>query len=147
MKIFQFQKNSLIYSIYHSNKLIQNDLGVKLKERNLTFPQSLVLASLFFEKSELLSPKDLEYSLDFSKSALSQTLSQLEGKKFIKRKINEDDARSFTILLTQQGKKISAKMVGDFDLVEKKIEKNLENRNRKLFLVILKSIRDIFSTS
>lgn len=140
MKIFQFQRNSLIYSIYQTNKVVQCDLALKLKVNNLTFPQSLVMATLFFENREDLGPKDLEYSLDISKSALSQIISQLESKQYIKRCINEDDARSFRIILTSRGKKISRKMISDFDAIEKKVEKGLLKSKRKAFLSMFQSI-------
>jgi len=144
MKIFQFQKRSLIYSLYHTNKLVQDDLSKRLQSHNLTFPQSLVLATLFFEGQDKLTPKDLEYSLHLSKSALSQILSQLEAKKFVKRVIKENDARSFMIQLTAQGKKISTKMISDFDVVENKIEKKIkgkmEGSNNKKFLTTFQNI-------
>lgn len=120
MKIKKFIETSPSFKIFTAISKINKSMQQNLKEVN--FLQAMILLSLYFDKNIEIQPKHLAETLETSRSHISHNLSQLEGKKFIKRATLKNDARCFSLVLTTQGLVIVKQLVRYFDQLQKKTE-------------------------
>lgn len=73
-------------------------------------------------KDPNITIKDLQSMFDIPQSTLSSAISRLCDKKILKRYISEEDTRSFTLQLTEEGEKSFGDRI-DIKAVEKAVSK------------------------
>lgn len=139
MKISKFTEQSLLFSIIKSAEQIKRELSKELKPENLNFYQALILICLYTEKHNNLVPSDLCNAFNLPKAVVSQSLTRLEELKFIKRIVNEDDARKTWIHLSTIGEKKATSLMNTLHKLDKKIERNYSKEEVKQFLFLLKN--------
>ncbi len=139
MKIKEYADNSIVYGIFEVQKALETKINHNFKSMGLTYHQFLVLAALFFEKTEF-TPKELHLSLQISKSQLSQHISQLESLKLLKRNISKSDARVTILTITSKGKDIARLGIKSIEKIEKEIEKHLSPSQQKSTLNFFKKL-------
>lgn len=123
MKISAYTAKSLNFQIYQLNNAVQASFLISLRPFKINFIQSLALLTIYFEGKNKVTPMALVRELGISKSSVSQTLSELERKGKIKRRMDDQDARSLYAVLTAEGKSDAAKIIGVFETLEKKLER------------------------
>lgn len=143
MKISSYTENSPIFQMYRLNNSVQSYYTQRLKAHDVNFIQSLILLTIYFEGKKKVSPMFIVRGLGLSKSNVSQALSQLESQKKIKRRMDEEDARSLWLTLTAEGKSEAAKIISIFEASEKKFEK-LGKAKFNDFMDALKFMSEIF---
>lgn len=118
-KEFNFSKMVCFLLNSTSNAMIR-DYRPKLESYDLTYPQYLVMMTLWNKNSCLI--KDISKETLFDSGTLTPILKRLELKGFIKRTISENDERAKTIELTPQGKELKDKTKHILKDMECKIE-------------------------
>lgn len=132
----------LCFSLYATSRSIQKLYHDGLSKNSLTYPQYLVLVSLYQYKE--LSVKDLGAQLSLDSGTLTPLLKRMENDDLVVRKRSKSDERVVNVYLTDQGKK---KREAVNSLPEIMVEKSgftkeewdtLENLSKKLFNNITK---------
>lgn len=124
MKIEKFLNSSPIFHAYLLSEKLFNPFQALLKREGLTFIQSMILISLYFEE-ESVSPKDISSSLNTSPSNLSHAIKHLRANCLIKKVANSDDERSFFMELTSKGEKKVSKLVALYNETQDAFEDQL----------------------
>jgi DNA-binding MarR family transcriptional regulator len=101
-------------------------LNLILREEGLTLFEALMLAAIFFEeKKGGIKPSDLAETFQTTRGNVSHCVSSLEAKGLVRRRIDEDDARSFRLALQPMGKRRAARVAGIFDRMQTHFEENV----------------------
>jgi DNA-binding MarR family transcriptional regulator len=98
--------NQLCFSLYALSRLVTSHYQPFLNAIDLTYPQYLVMLSLW--EHEVLSVKALGKLLMLDSGTLTPLLKRLESKKLIKRVRSKEDERIVDIHLTESGRQLKA---------------------------------------
>ena len=125
-------------------KQIQNEMSRKinnvLKKRELTMPQTELLAKLIESKHNKMTLKELEKALCLSQPVISEMAIRLENKGFVQICGSEQDKRIRVLKLTKLGEKqgkAAAKYIAE---VERKMLFCLTKEERKKLKELLQKI-------
>lgn len=144
MKIENYLKQSPIFILNSAYEAIVPKLNKQLKSDNLNLLQGLVLTALFFEERSDIYPSQLAITFKTSRGNMSHILSALEYQGYIKRIVNEKDARSFKIELKAEGKKKALGLIKFFDRIQNIFEKHLGNSYCEKTIAGIHSITEAF---
>ena len=97
-------KNQLCFSLYAATNSIIRYYRFYLKEIGITYPQYLVLITLWESNTSTASEIGAILKLDLP--TITPILQKLEAMKFISRKRSEEDNRIIIVSLTQKGLEI-----------------------------------------
>jgi DNA-binding MarR family transcriptional regulator len=100
-------------------------LKVILREEGLTLFEALMLAAIFFEAQGGIKPSDLAQTFQTTRGNVSHCVSSLEAKGLVRRRIDEEDARSFRLALQPMGKRRAARVAGILDRMQTHFEENV----------------------
>ncbi len=125
MKIENYIKNSPVFSLIDLGRMTQNYINNDLKTLGLSYSQALILVSLFVENRDNIIVKELVEVFPFTKGAISQNLSILEEKKYIKRH-SSNDRRNTLLKVTSAGKKLAQEIMSLLESREQSFEKLLD---------------------
>ena len=112
-----------------------------LKKEDITCSELSVLGVIC--ENEKMNVTDLANSLKISKSAVSQTLSKLEKKGYVKRKINLFDKKISYISLTENAKEKYEKKKEEYDSIINKVENQMGENDLKELSRLLAKLSDI----
>jgi DNA-binding MarR family transcriptional regulator len=143
MKISSYTEKSSIFQMYRLNNTVQANFASELKKYEINFMQSLILLTIYFEGKNKVTPMSIVRELGLSKSSVSQSLSELESRGKIKRRMDEKDARSLCLILTADGKSDASKIIGIYENLEKKLEK-MGKGKLDIFTNTLKNFAEVF---
>ena len=125
MKIENYFNNSPVFSLIDLGRMTQNYINSDLKTLGLSYSQALILVSLFVENRDNIIVKELVEVFPFTKGAISQNLSILEEKKYIKRH-SSNDRRNTLLKVTSAGKKLAQEIMSLLESREQSFEKLLD---------------------
>ncbi len=100
----------LCFDLYAASRAMTAVYRPLLAERNLTYPQYLVLTTLW--EDDGVPIKDLATALRLDHGTLTPLLRRLESRGLLHRVRADDDARSVRVELTAAGEEMR-EMVGD----------------------------------
>ncbi len=106
----------------------------------LGFLEGLILAALFFEAPRRVMPSQLAATFSTTRGNVSHCLSSLEAKGLLQRKIDPDDARAYQLTLKPQGRKCAVRVIGVFDKLQRKFEREI---GKTALGAMLKSLREL----
>ncbi|HWU44350.1 MAG TPA: MarR family transcriptional regulator [Bdellovibrio sp.] len=125
MRIKKYLEQSPVFAINLAYEAIISELNRSLKQEEVNIMQALLLTALFFEESDNIKPSDLAKVFRTSRGNISHSLSHLEAKKWVRRKVHIDDARSFHIELRPEGRRKALALIKFFDKIQDRFEKEL----------------------
>ena len=140
MKIKKYLQDSPIFALYEVSNVLTSSLNLQLSKEDLSFTQALVLVAVLLDEKTKITPGEIAKGLGISKASLSQILSNLESRGFLKRTIKEDDARSICLSLSTLGLKKANRIVKFLDSFELDLEKKLNLRRE--FLLELQEFKN-----
>src|SRR5699024_7082276 len=91
----------LCFSLYATSRAIQKLYHDGLSKNGLTYPQYLVLVSLYQYKE--LTVKRLGELLSLDSGTLTPMLKRMENEKLVTRQRSKDDERVVNVHLTEEG--------------------------------------------
>ena len=97
-------KNQLCFSLYAATNSIIRYYRFYLKEIGITYPQYLVLITLW--ESHTSTASEIGTILKLDLPTITPILQKLEAMKFISRKRSDEDNRVIIVSLTQKGLEI-----------------------------------------
>jgi DNA-binding MarR family transcriptional regulator len=101
--------NQLCFSIYNANRLFNKFYQKALEPFKITYPQYLVLLSLWERDQQQL--QELGAEIGLSSNTLTPLLKRLEEKELITRVRPQTDKRQLVVSLTNAGEAIQAPIV------------------------------------
>jgi DNA-binding MarR family transcriptional regulator len=125
LRIAAFLQQSPIFQASRIARRMEVALNVILRDEGLTLFEALMLAAIFFEAQGGIKPSDLAETFQTTRGNVSHCVSSLEAKGLVRRRIDEDDARSFRLVLQPVGKRKAARVAGIFDRMQARFEENV----------------------
>jgi DNA-binding MarR family transcriptional regulator len=125
MKIKKYLESSPVFALNSAYEAIIPKLNKQLKLQNINLIQGLVLTALFFEDKTDVNPSQLAKIFQTTKSNISHMISDLEYKGYLRRVVNEKDARGFKIQLKSEGHKKALSLVKFYDQIQTVFEKKM----------------------
>lgn len=145
MKITKYLQHSPIFALNAAYEAVIPKLNKQMKADQLNLLQGLVLTALFFEERTDINPSSLAKVFQTSRGNMSHILSDLEYRGYIRRVVNDKDARSFKIELKAEGKKKALSLIKFYDRLQALFEKNLGVQSCQKTVEGLHAISEVFS--
>ena len=124
MRIESFLEQSPVFQASRVARRMEASLNVLLKAEGLTLSESLSLTAIFLEKKRV-RPSELALTFETTRGNVSHTISSLEAKRLVRRRIDPDDARGFLLELEPLGRRRAARAAGILDRLQTQFEKEL----------------------
>lgn len=125
MRIEAFLEQSPIFQTIRIARRVEASLNVILRDEQLTLFESLMLAAIFFEGKGGIKPSDLAETFQTTRGNVSHSVSSLEAKGLVRRQIDQEDARSFRVVLQPLGRRRAARVAGIFDRTQAHFEEKM----------------------
>jgi DNA-binding MarR family transcriptional regulator len=109
-------------------RLLEGQWNRALETEGVTLLQGLMLVAAMFEEPGQVTPSQLAEQFGVTRGTVSHCLSALEAAGLVKRQLDSNDARSYRIGTTVEGRKRAMRLVRVFDRVEKQTERELSSR-------------------
>lgn len=117
----------MCFSLYSTANAMIREYRPELEKFNLTYPQFLVMMSLW--NRDFVYIKELTEKTYLDAGTLTQILKRLENKGFIQRTKSEKDERAKVIVLTKEGQLLKNKTSHIFSNMECRL--NLTKEEQK----------------
>ncbi len=92
---------------------------------NLGFMEGLLLAAIFFEAPRPVKPSHLAETFATTRGNVSHSISSLEAKGLVQRKIDPSDARGYLLALKPPGKRCALRVIAAFDRMQRGFEQKV----------------------
>lgn len=115
--------HSVSFSLYSSSRLLIQLIQSQLNEIELTYPQYLVLATLWEEDG--LKVNEIGKRLFLDSGTLTPLLKKLERMNYVRRSRSETDERTVNIELTYPGKSLQSKAQKLLDELDEKFDETI----------------------
>jgi DNA-binding MarR family transcriptional regulator len=125
MRIDTFLRHSPMFAVNRAARRFDSLANQSLAADNLNFMEGLVLAAIFFEAPRQIKPSELAATFATTRGNISHSISSLEGKGLLQRKIDPADARAYLLTLRPSGKKCAVRVISVFDRMQRGFEKEV----------------------
>jgi DNA-binding MarR family transcriptional regulator len=122
MRIDAFLHESPMFTINRAARRFDSLATHALASDGLSFLEGLVLAAVFFDEPECITPSQLAETFGTTRGNVSHCISSLEAKGLVQRVIDPADARSFLLALKPPGKKCALRVIRAFDKLQAQFE-------------------------
>jgi DNA-binding MarR family transcriptional regulator len=140
MRIDAFLEQSPMFAVNRAARRFESLTAQVLAGDGLSFLEGLVLAAMFFEAPLPVRPSELAETFGTTRGNVSHCVSSLEGKGLLQRKIDPEDARAYQLTLKPQGRRCAVRVIGAFDKLQTKFEREI---GKTALGEMLKSLRRI----
>lgn len=124
MRIESFLQQSPVFQANWVARRMEASLNALLKPEGLTFSESLMLVAIFLEKKRV-RPSELARTFETTRGNVSHSVSSLEAKRLLKRRINAEDARGFLLELEPAGRRRAARVAAILDRMQTQMEEEV----------------------
>ena len=142
MRIDAFLQQSPMFAVNRAARRFESLTSQVLAEDGLGFLEGLILAAIFFEAPRPVKPSQLAEIFGTTRGNVSHSVSSLEGKGLLLRKIDPADARAYLLMLKPQGKRCAVRVIGAFDKLQNEFEQEI---GKTALAEMLKSLRKLES--
>jgi len=125
MRIDAFLEQSPMFAVNRAARRFESLTAQVLVADGLGFLEGLILAAMFFEAPKLVKPSQLAETFGTTRGNVSHSVSSLEGKGLLLRKIDPEDARAYLLMLKPQGKRCAVRVIGAFDKLQSEFEQEI----------------------
>jgi|SRR5580698_883938 DNA-binding MarR family transcriptional regulator len=140
MRIDAFLEQSPMFAVNRAARRFESLTAQVLVADGLGFLEGLILAAMFFEAPKLVKPSQLAETFGTTRGNVSHSISSLEGKGLLLRKIDPEDARAYLLMLRPQGKRCAVRVIGAFDKLQNEFEQEI---GKAMLAEMLKSLRKL----
>ena len=140
MRIDAFLEQSPMFAVNRAARRFDSLTAQVLAGDGLSFLEGLVLAAMFFEAPLPVRPSELAETFGTTRCNVSHCVSSLEAKGLLQRKIDPEDARAYQLTLKPQGRRCAVRVIGAFDKLQAKFEREI---GKTALGEMLKSLRRI----
>lgn len=143
MRIDAFLRESPMFAILHASRRLDALANAALAEDDLSFAEGLILTAILFEEPRPIKPSQLADTFGTTRGNISHSLSSLEAKGFLQRRIDPEDARAYQVTLRPPGKKCALRVVGAFDRLQRIFEREVGKTTLKETLTTIRAIESL----
>jgi DNA-binding MarR family transcriptional regulator len=140
MRIDAFLEQSPMFAVNRAARRFDSLTAQVLAGDGLSFLEGLVLAAMFFEAPLPVRPSELAETFGTTRGNVSHCVSSLEAKGLLQRTIDPEDARAYQLTLKPQGRRCAVRVIGAFDKLQAKFEREI---GKTALGEMLKSLRRI----
>ena len=140
MRIEAFLRESPMFAVNSAARRFSALANQSLAADGLNFVEGLVLAAIFFEAPRQIKPSELANTFATTRGNISHSISALEAKGLLQRKIDPADARAYFLTLKPSGKKAAFRVISALDGLQRAFEKEV---GKTVLLYTLKVIRQL----
>lgn len=144
MRIESFLQQSPVFQASRVARRMEASLNALLKQEGLTFSESLTLAAIFLEKKRV-RPSELARTFDTTRGNVSHSVSSLEAKRLVRRRINAEDARGFLLELEPAGRRRAARVAAILDQMQTLMEKEVGAEKLEVMLRQMAEVEELCS--
>lgn len=128
MRIDAFLKESPMFTVGRAARRFEALASRAFLNDDLSFLEGLVLAAIFFESPRQIKPSDLAEAFGTTRANVSHSVSSLERKGLLQRRIDPEDARAYLLTLKPSGKKCALRVISTFEKLQQQFEKEVGKR-------------------
>lgn len=99
------------------------------------------------DKGENVFQRDIEREFSVKRSSVTSILANLEKNGYILRTVDETDARTKKVTLTEKGEKLDRKMLENINRIENVLSSGMTDEEREMFLYLIKKALDNIDSS
>ena len=125
MRIEAFLRESPMFAVTCAARRFNSLASQAFAADNLNFLDGLVLAAIFFEAPRQIKPSQLAETFATTRGNISHSISSLEAKGLLQRKIDAGDARAYLLTLKPSGKKAAFRVISAFDGMQRAFEEEV----------------------
>jgi DNA-binding MarR family transcriptional regulator len=125
MRIEAFLQESPMFAVNRVARHFESLTAQVLTTDGLGFLEGMVLAAMYFEAPQPVKPSQLAETFATTRGNVSHCVSSLEARGLLQRKIDPEDARAYQLTLRPQGKKCAVRVIGVFDKLQQRFEREL----------------------
>ncbi|HEV2619312.1 MAG TPA: MarR family transcriptional regulator [Acidobacteriaceae bacterium] len=144
MRIDAFLRASPMFAVNSAVRRFNSLASQAFAIDNLNFLEGLVLVAILFEAPRQIKPSHLAETFATTRGNISHSVSSLEAKGLLQRRIDADDARAYLLTLKPAGKKAAMRVIAAFDRIQHAFEKEI---GKTILSETLKVIRQLESVS
>lgn len=125
MRIEAFLRESPMFTVKRAARHFDAMASQAFAPDGLGFMEGLVLAAIFFEAPRPVKPSQLAETFVTTRGNVSHSVSSLEAKGLVQRKIDPSDARAYLLALKPSGKKCALRVIAAFDKMQQRFEQEV----------------------
>ncbi len=125
MRIEAFLRASPMFAVNSAARRFNSLAAQAFAADNLNFLEGLVLVAVLFEAPRQIKPSQLAETFATTRGNISHSVSSLEAKGLLQRRIDADDARAYLLTLKPAGKKAAMRVIAAFDRIQHGFEKEV----------------------
>ena len=147
MRINAFLQQSPMFAVNCAARQFNALAERALAADGLNFMEGLVLAAIFFDAPRQIKPSQLAQTFATTRGNISHSISSLEAKGLLQRRIDPADARGYLLTLTSTGKKSAMRVIRALDRIQQTFEKQVGKTALAEALNVLQSLQAIASSA
>ncbi len=125
MRIDAFLRESPMVAVNRAARRFNSFVDRALAGDGLSFLEGLVLAAIFFEAPRQIKPSQLAETFATTRGNISHSISSLEAKGLLQRKIDPEDARAYLLALKPAGRRCAMRVIRAHDRMQQAFEKEI----------------------
>ncbi|HXE08854.1 MAG TPA: MarR family transcriptional regulator [Acidobacteriaceae bacterium] len=125
MRIDAFLRESPMFAVNRAARKFNSFVDTALASDRLSFLEGLVLVAILFEAPRQIKPSQLADTFATTRANISHSLSSLEAKGLLQRKIDPEDARAYLLTLKPAGRRCAMRVIRAHDRMQQAFEKEV----------------------
>ena len=125
MRIEAFLRESPMFTVKRAARHFDRVAAEAFLADGLGFMEGLLLAAIFFEAPRPIKPSHLAETFATTRGNVSHSISSLEAKGLVQRRIDPADARGTLLALKPAGKKSALRVIAAFDRMQQSFEQKI----------------------
>lgn len=138
MRIDAFLKESPVFAVNRAARHFNAFVDRALPADGLNFLEGLVLVAIVFEAPRQIKPSQLAATFATTRANISHSLSSLEAKGLLQRRIDPEDARAYLLTLKPAGRRCAMRVMRVHDKMQQAFEKAVSKTE---LAEVLKAVR------
>jgi DNA-binding MarR family transcriptional regulator len=123
MRIDAFLRESPMFAVHSAARRFNALASEALAADRLGFLEGLVLVAILFEAPRQTKPSQLAEAFRTTRGNISHSVSALEAKGLVQRRIDPEDARAYLLTLKPAGRRTAMRVIGAFDRMQQAFER------------------------
>lgn len=125
MRIDAFLRESPMFAVNRAARRFNSFVDLALAADRLSFLDGLVLVAILFEAPRQIKPSQLADTFATTRANISHSVSSLEAKGLLQRKIDPEDARAYLLTLKPAGRRCAMRVIRAHDRMQQAFEKEV----------------------
>ena len=125
MRIDAFLRESPMFAVNRAARRFNSFVDRALAADSLSFLEGLVLVAILFEGPRQIKPSQLAETFATTRANISHSLSSLEAKGLLQRKIDPEDARAYLLTLKPAGRRCAMRVIRAHDRMQQAFEREV----------------------